>query len=70
MNVKKGVINSDRFLVPYRVYGRGDQFLVCVNAAQQTMAAWRSVVGYFSETYRLLLFDFPGQGRAQILGLC
>lgn len=31
------------------------------------MAAWRSVVGYFSETYRLLLFDFPGQGRAQIL---
>jgi pimeloyl-ACP methyl ester carboxylesterase len=37
-----------------------------VNGAQQTMAAWRPVVNYFSNDYRLLLFDFPGQGRAQI----
>ena len=41
--------------------------MVCVNAAQQTMAAWRPVVSYFSKDYRLLLFDFPGQGRAQII---
>jgi len=41
--------------------------MVCVNAAQQTMAAWRPVVTYFSRDYRLLLFDFPGQGRAQII---
>ena len=40
--------------------------MVCVNGAQQTMAAWRPVVNYFSRDYRLLLFDFPGQGRAQI----
>jgi len=38
-----------------------------VNGAQQTMAAWRPVVTYFSRDYRLLLFDFPGQGRAQII---
>jgi pimeloyl-ACP methyl ester carboxylesterase len=41
--------------------------MVCVNAAQQTMAAWRPVVSYFLKDYRLLLFDFPGQGRAQII---
>jgi len=38
-----------------------------VNGAQQTMAAWRPIVNYFSKDYRLLLFDFPGQGRAQII---
>jgi pimeloyl-ACP methyl ester carboxylesterase len=38
-----------------------------VNGAQQTMAAWRPVVNYFLRDYRLLLFDFPGQGRAQII---
>ncbi len=41
--------------------------MVCVNAAQQTMAAWRPVVSYFLKDYRLLLFDFPGQGRAKII---
>jgi hypothetical protein len=67
MNVKKGTITTDRFLIPYRVYGQGEQFMVCVNAVQQTMAAWRSVIGYFAERWRLLLFDFPGQGRGRIL---
>jgi pimeloyl-ACP methyl ester carboxylesterase len=38
-----------------------------VNGAQQTMAAWRPVVNYFLKDYRLLLFDFPGQGRAKII---
>jgi pimeloyl-ACP methyl ester carboxylesterase len=38
-----------------------------VNGAQQTMAAWRPVVNYFSTDYRVLLFDFPGQGRARII---
>ncbi|MFQ5684196.1 MAG: alpha/beta fold hydrolase [Candidatus Binatia bacterium] len=67
MKVTKGKIKVDRFLVPYRIYGQGCQFIVCVNGAQQTMAAWRSVVSFFSKDYRLLLFDMPGQGRAQIL---
>jgi len=56
-----------RFLIPYRLFGQGSRFLVCVNGAQQSMAAWRPVVTYFSRDYRLLLFDFPGQGRAQII---
>jgi pimeloyl-ACP methyl ester carboxylesterase len=67
MNTKKGIITTDRFRVPYRVYGEGARLMVCVNAVQQTMAAWRSVIGYFGGDYRLLLFDFPGQGRGRIL---
>ena len=66
MNKTRGEITVGRFLIPYRLFGRGSRFLVCVNGAQQTMAAWRPVVTYFSRDYRLLLFDFPGQGRAQI----
>jgi pimeloyl-ACP methyl ester carboxylesterase len=67
MNISRGEITVDRFLIPYRLFGQGSRFLVCVNGAQQTMAAWRPVVTYFSRDYRLLLFDFPGQGRAQII---
>ena len=67
MNVTRGEITVGRFLIPYRLFGEGKRFLVCVNGAQQTMAAWRPVVTYFSRDYRLLLFDFPGQGRAQII---
>ena len=66
MNITRGEITVGRFLIPYRLFGRGSRFLVCVNGAQQTMAAWRPVVNYFSRDYRLLLFDFPGQGRAKI----
>jgi pimeloyl-ACP methyl ester carboxylesterase len=67
MNITRGEITVGRFLIPYRLFGQGSRFLVCVNGAQQTMAAWRPVVNYFSRDYRLLLFDFPGQGRAQII---
>jgi pimeloyl-ACP methyl ester carboxylesterase len=66
MNRTKGEVTVGRFTIPYRLYGQGSRILACVNGAQQTMAAWRPVVNYFSRDYRLLLFDFPGQGRAQI----
>lgn len=67
MKTTRGEINVGRFLIPYRLFGQGSRILVCVNGAQQTMAAWRPVVNYFSRDYRILLFDFPGQGRAQII---
>ncbi len=67
MKLKKAKIKVDRFLVPYRVYGEASQFIICVNGAQQTMAAWKSVVSYFFKDYTLVVFDFPGQGRSQIL---
>ncbi len=67
MKVTKGELKIDRFMVPFRVYGESGQFFVCVNGVQQTMAAWKSVVNYFSQRYRIVLFDMPGQGRAKIL---
>jgi pimeloyl-ACP methyl ester carboxylesterase len=67
MNKTRGEIAVGRFLIPYRLFGQGSRIMVCVNAAQQSMAAWRPVVTYFSKDYRLLLFDFPGQGRAKII---
>ena len=67
MKRKKGELRVERFLIPYRVYGNAGRVIVCVNGAQQTMAAWKSVVSYFSKDYSLLVFDFPGQGRARIL---
>lgn len=67
MHKTKGEIPVGRFLIPFRLFGRGNRILVCVNGAQQTMAAWRPVVTYFARDYRLLLFDFPGQGRARVI---
>lgn len=67
MKVTKGQIELDRFLVPYRIYGVNGDTIVCVNGAQQTMAAWRSVISYFSKQYVVVTFDFPGQGTAGIL---
>jgi pimeloyl-ACP methyl ester carboxylesterase len=42
---------------------------VCVNAVQQTMAAWRPFISRFGadRRYRLAMFDFPNQGRARVL---
>ncbi len=62
-----GELQIDRFLVPYRVYGEGDAILVCLSGAKQTMSAWKSVIAYFHKQYRVLVFDMPGQGRAEIL---
>ena len=67
MKIAKGELKLDRFAVPYRVYGETGRYIVCVNGAQQTMAAWKSVVSYFFKDYRIVLFDFPGQGRGQVL---
>ncbi len=38
MNIVKGELNLNRFVVPYRVYGETGRYIVCVNGAQQTMA--------------------------------
>jgi pimeloyl-ACP methyl ester carboxylesterase len=60
------IIHFDRFVIPYRVYGSRGQAIVCVNGAQQTMAVWRSFISFFSKKYRVVVFDFPGQGRSKI----
>ena len=51
--------------IPVVVFGDGERCLVCVNAAQQTMGAWGPLARRFSRAgYRVVLFDFPNQGRA------
>jgi pimeloyl-ACP methyl ester carboxylesterase len=52
-------------MIPVAVTGTGPRTLVCVNGMQQTMAVWRSLVKRMALTdYRVVLFDFPNQGRA------
>ena len=67
MKITKVEIQAGRFVVPYRVYGDRDNRLVAVGGAMQTMAVWRSLVSFFASDYSIVVFDFPGQGRAKIL---
>ena len=61
----KGTIDLERFRIPFRVYGEGED-IVCINGAQQSMAMWFSFIKNFSGRYRITLFDFPYQGKAKI----
>lgn len=67
MKKEKGELNLGRFIVPYRIYGEAKETIVCVSGAKQTMAAWRSFISHFVADYSVVVFDLPGQGRAQIL---
>ena len=51
------------------VAGSGGCCVVCVNGMQQTMAAWRPFLRVFAgdRRYRVVLFDFPAQGRARTI---
>lgn len=59
----KDTLKAGRFLVPYRVYENNGPQLVCINGVQQSMAMWHTFVARFSRVYRIVLFDFPNQGR-------
>jgi len=63
----KGKLAVERFIVPYRVYGMGDDTLVFINGVQQSMAMWHSFVRRFSGFYRIVLFDLPHQGAGRIV---
>ncbi len=62
----KGELTVGRFVIPYRLYGSQGPELVCLNGVQQSMAMWQSFVQRFSSQYRIVLFDFPGQGKASV----
>jgi pimeloyl-ACP methyl ester carboxylesterase len=57
---------TGRHRIPVVLFGEGKRCLVCVNGAQQTMNAWGSLARRFAVRagYRVVLFDFPGQGSA------
>jgi pimeloyl-ACP methyl ester carboxylesterase len=63
----KGKIKTGRFVVPYRVYENSGPHIICLNGVQQSMAMWHTFVRYFFPDYRIVLFDFPDQGKGQIL---
>src|SRR5262245_47855088 len=65
--VIKKTANISRFHIPYRIYGQGLEVLVCINGIQQSMAIWADFVQRFSDRYRILLFDFPHQGKGRVL---
>jgi pimeloyl-ACP methyl ester carboxylesterase len=64
--MQKSTLTVGRFEIPCAIAGTGPRAVVCVNGMQQTMAAWRSLVKRFirEPRYRVVLFDFPNQGRA------
>jgi 3-oxoadipate enol-lactonase len=63
----KEVLQVGRFTIPYRIYENSGPQLICVNGVQQSMAMWLTFVSRFACDYRIVLFDFPNQGKAKIL---
>lgn len=63
----KDELHTKRFVIPYRVYGNGGPHLVCLNGVQQSMAMWHSFIRRFAARYRIVLFNFPGQGKGHVL---
>ena len=67
MKTLKGVLDHDRFRVPYRCYGDRKDVLLCVSGALQTMAVWRTVARRFVNDFTVVVFDMPGVGRGEIV---
>jgi pimeloyl-ACP methyl ester carboxylesterase len=63
----KAVLRTGRFEIPYRVYENDGPHLICLNGIQQSMAMWQGFVTRFSRDYRIILFNFPGQGKGRPL---
>lgn len=69
MKVIKRTKSYDRFNLAYRVYGEQGPIIVCVNGAYQTMVVWKKFIKRFGQKFRVLVFDYPGQGRSKIESL-
>jgi pimeloyl-ACP methyl ester carboxylesterase len=68
MMFSKSVVQTGRFQVPTAIAGDHGPLIVGVNGAQQTMGSWRALVKFFvPRGWRVLLFDFPGQGRGRVI---
>jgi len=62
----KGTLTVDRFVIPYRVYENDGPHIVCLNGVQQSMAMWSTFIARFTRDYRIVLFDFPNQGKGLV----
>ena len=65
--VIKGTIETGRFVIPYRIYDNAAPHVVCLNGVQQSMAMWHSFILRYAPHYRVVLFDFPDQGKGKIV---
>jgi pimeloyl-ACP methyl ester carboxylesterase len=65
-SIVKGTIEMGRFEIPYRIYESEGPHVVCINGVQQSMAMWHSFVLRYAPHYRIVLFDFPGQGKGKV----
>lgn len=64
--IVKGTIELKRFVIPYRIYDNDGPHIVCLNGVQQSMAMWHSFVVRYAPHYRVVLFDFPNQGKGSV----
>ncbi|PIQ87739.1 MAG: hypothetical protein COV73_02520 [Candidatus Omnitrophica bacterium CG11_big_fil_rev_8_21_14_0_20_43_6] len=65
--IVKGTIELGRFSIPYRIYESEGPHIICLNGVQQSMAMWHTLVERYVPHYRVVLFDFPGQGRGKVV---
>jgi len=65
--IVKGTIEQGRFSIPYRIYESEGPHIICLNGVQQSMAMWLSLVERYSPYYRVVLFDFPNQGKGKVV---
>lgn len=63
----KGTINLGRFVIPYRIYESEGPHIICLNGVQQSMAMWHTFVLRYAQHYRIVLFDFPNQGKGKVV---
>ena len=63
----KGTIELGRFFVPYRIYESDGPHIICLNGVQQSMAMWHTFVLRYAPHYRIVLFDFPNQGKGKVV---
>lgn len=66
-SIVKKMLEIGRFLVPCRIYQNNGPHIICINGVQQSMAMWHSFVLRFGSDYRIVLFDFPNQGKGRII---
>jgi len=59
-------VEVGRFTLPVCIYGKGENILICVNGAQQSMGVWKALAQFLAPDYSVAAFDFPGQGAALI----
>ncbi len=65
--IVKGTIELGRFMIPYRIYESEGPHIICLNGVQQSMAMWHSFVLRYAPHYRVVLFDFPNQGKGKVI---